>query len=460
MTKMATRYLITGGTIISGKSRRTADILIENGKIEQIGEKLQAPDATRVDAKDRLIFPGFIDAHTHFDLEVSGTVTADDFASGTKAAIAGGTTCIIDFATQNKKETLRQALDNWHLKADGVSSCDYAFHMAISDWNETTFEEIKDMFVNGVTSFKLYMTYDIRVSDAVIFEVLTRMKTFGGIVGVHCENGDLINELIARQKRDGNYTPSAHPLSRPACVETEAIHRLLTIAKLVDVPVVIVHLSSTEGYEEILRAREKGQQVYVETCPQYLILDDSRYELEGFESAKYVCSPPLRKQADKTCLWKALTDGQIDTIATDHCSFSMEQKRLGQTDFTRIPNGMPGVSHRPHLIYTYGVLEEKITLEQMCALLSENPAKLYGMYPRKGCIEVGSDADLVIWNPNYRRTLSAESQLYNMDYSPYEGIKVRGMAEKVFLRGMFVAEKGEVIRENAGCYIARGKGGL
>ena len=460
MTKMATRYLITGGTIISGKSRRTADILIENGKIEQIGEKLQAPDATRVDAKDRLIFPGFIDAHTHFDLEVSGTVTADDFASGTKAAIAGGTTCIIDFATQNKKETLRQALDNWHLKADGVSSCDYAFHMAISDWNETTFEEIKDMFVNGVTSFKLYMTYDIRVSDAVIFEVLTRMKTFGGIVGVHCENGDLINELIARQKRDGNYTPSAHPLSSPASVEAEAIHRLLTIAKLVDVPVVIVHLSSTEGYEEILRAREKGQQVYVETCPQYLILDDSRYELEGFESAKYVCSPPLRKQADKTCLWKALTDGQIDTIATDHCSFSMEQKRLGQTDFTRIPNGMPGVSHRPHLIYTYGVLEEKITLEQMCALLSENPAKLYGMYPRKGCIEVGSDADLVIWNPNYRRTLSAESQLYNMDYSPYEGIKVRGMAEKVFLRGMFVAEKGEVIRENAGCYIARGKGGL
>lgn len=457
---MATRYLITGGTIISGTSSQTADILIGNGKIEQIGDKLSAPDATKVDATGKLIFPGFIDAHTHFDLEVSGTVTADNFASGTRAAIAGGTTCIIDFATQNKKETLRQALDNWHRKADGVSSCDYSFHMAISDWNETTSEEIKDMFVNGVTSFKLYMTYDIRVSDAVIFEVLTRMKTFGGIVGVHCENGDIIKELIAQQKRDGNYAPSAHPPSRPACVEAEAINRLLTIAGLVDIPVVIVHLSSAEGYEQVMRARERGQKVYVETCPQYLILDNSRYELEGFESAKYVCSPPLRSQKDRECLWKAISEEQIDTIATDHCSFTMEQKKLGLTDFTKIPNGMPGVSHRPHLVYTYGVLEEKMTLEQMCALLSENPAKLYGMYPRKGCIREGSDADLVIWNPNYRRTLSAQSQLYNMDYSPYEGIKIRGMAEMVFLRGMFVADRGEVIRENAGCYIARGKGGI
>lgn len=457
---MATRYLITGGTIISGRARRMADVLIGNGKIEKIGDKINAPDATKVDATGKFIFPGFIDAHTHFDLEVSGTVTADNFATGTKAAVAGGTTCIVDFATQNKKETLRQALDHWHRKADGVCSCDYAFHMAISDWNETTSEEIKDMFVNGVTSFKLYMTYDIRVSDAVIFEVLTRMKTFGGVVGVHCENGDIINELIAAQKRDGNYAPSAHPLSRPSCVEAEAIHRLLMIAGLVDIPVVIVHLSSAEGYEQVMKARERGQKVFVETCPQYLILDNSRYELEGFESAKYVCSPPLRSQEDRECLWKALSDGQINTVATDHCSFTMEQKRLGLKDFTKIPNGMPGVSHRPHLLYTYGVLEDRITLEQMCALLSENPAKLYGMYPRKGCIEEGADADLVIWNPNYRRTLSAESQLYNIDYSPYEGIKVRGMAEMVFLRGMFVSDRGEVIRENTGCYIARGKGQL
>ncbi len=457
---MADRYLITGGEIISGSGRKTADILIDNGKVEQIGEELIDVTAKRIDAAGRLIFPGFIDAHTHFDLEVSDTVTADDFQSGTMAAVAGGTTCIIDFATQYKKESLTHALNVWHKKADGVCSSDYSFHMAISDWNENTAEELREMFAGGVTSFKLYMTYDIRVSDGIIFDILKKMKTLGGIVGVHCENHDIINRLIGEQKLSGDYSPAAHPRSRPACTEAEAIHRLLTIARVVDVPVMIVHLSSREGYEEVCRARDLGQTVYVETCPQYLILDDSRYHLEGFESAKYVCSPPIRSREDKECLWNAITDNQIDTVSTDHCSFTMAQKRMGLKDFTKIPNGMPGVTHRPHLLYTYGVLEDKMTVEQMCRLLSENPAKLYGMYPRKGCIREGSDADLVIWNPSYRRTISAEGQLYRTDYNPYEGIKIRGMAEKVFLRGMLVADKGEVIKPNTGCFIRRDKGML
>lgn len=454
---MADRYLITGGEIISGKGSRVADILVDNGKIEQIGEHLSDMTARRVDAAGKMIFPGFIDAHTHFDLEVSGTVTADDFESGTKAAVAGGTTCIIDFATQYKKESLSEALAVWHKKADGVCSSDYAFHMAITDWNELTSEEVKEMFANGVTSFKLYMTYDIRVSDGIIFDILKKMKAMGGIVGVHCENHDLINRLAGEQKLNGDYSPEAHPKSRPACVEAEAIQRLLTIARVVDVPVMVVHLSSEEGYEEICRARARGQKVYVETCPQYLIFDESRYQLEDFESAKYVCSPPIRSREDKECLWKAISENQIDTISTDHCSFTMAQKKAGIKDFTKIPNGLPGVMHRPQLIYTYGVLEDRMTLQQMCRLLTENPAKLYGMYPRKGCIAEGSDADIVIWNPNYRRTITAEGQLYKTDFTPYEGIKVRGMAEKVFLRGMLIADKGEIIKAHAGCYIRRDK---
>ena len=455
---MADRYLITRGQIIAGSGSRKADILIDNGKIEKIGESLADMTARRIDASGKMIFPGFIDTHTHFDLEVSDTVTADDFASGTKAAIAGGTTCIIDFATQYKKETLSEALATWHKKADGVCSSDYAFHMAISDWSEYTSEELKEMFASGVTSFKLYMTYDIRVSDGVIYDILKKMKALGGIVGVHCENNDIINRLAGEQKSAGDYSPAAHPKSRPACAEAEAIHRLLTIARVVDVPVMIVHLSSEEGYEEVCRARDRGQKVYTETCPQYLILDESRYQLEDFEGAKYVCSPPLRSRQDKECLWQAIKDGQIDTISTDHCSFTMAQKKMGIKDFTKIPNGMPGVGNRPQLIYTYGVLEDRMTVSQMCRLLSENPAKLYGMYPRKGCIAEGSDADLVIWNPDYRSTITVEGQLYKTDYNPYEGIKVRGMAERVFLRGMPVAEKGKVMRPNTGCYIKREKG--
>ncbi|HHV11856.1 MAG TPA: dihydropyrimidinase [Clostridiales bacterium] len=454
------KYLLKGGTVVSGTDVRKADVLIEDEKIVAVSDDMIQDDAALIDVTGKLLFPGFIDAHTHFDLEVSGTVTADNFDTGTKAAIAGGTTCIIDFATQNKGETLQEGLANWHKKADGRSSCDYGFHMAISEWTPQVSDEIPEMFEAGITSFKMYMTYSSRVRDWEIYQILKRIKEYGGVAGVHCENGELIDELIKEQKKAGNLSPSAHPVSRPSSIEAEAVNRFLTIAKLVDVPVIVVHLSSKEGFREIEQARENGQRVYVETCPQYLLMDEGRYYLPGFESAKYVISPPLRTKADNECLWKALKEEQIDTVATDHCSFTTGQKEMGKDDFTKIPNGMPGVETRAVLMYTFGVLEDRISLTQMCKLMAENPAKLYGMYPQKGCLEPGSDADLVIWDPNYESRITAKDQLQNMDYAPFEGLSVKGRAEKVFLRGVLSVEDGKVIKENHGKYISRKRGNL
>lgn len=454
------KYLLKGGTVISGTDIKKLDILIEDEKIKLIKNEINDLNATTIDITDKYVFPGFIDAHTHFDLEVSQTVTADNFNTGTKAALIGGTTCIIDFATQNKGETLKQALSNWHKKADNNSSCDYGFHMAISDWTPQISDEISTMFDEGITSFKVYMTYDSRVRDGEIFQILEKIKSCGGIVGVHCENGELIDELIRKQKEAGNFSPTAHPLSRPISIEVEAINRLLTIAKLVDVPVIVVHLSSKEGYEEIQRAVGKGQKVYIETCPQYLLMDESKYLLPVPESLKYVISPPLRGKEDNECLWRAIQEDKIHTVATDHCSFTTVQKAKGKEDYTKIPNGMPGVETRASLMYTYGVLEDKISLTQMCRLMTENAAKLYGLYPAKGCIKPGSDGDIVIWDPNYEDTICAAHQIQNVDYSPFEGTKVKGRVEKVFLRGELVVDHTIIIKENHGNYVSRKRGQL
>ncbi|MEG0369844.1 MAG: dihydropyrimidinase, partial [Hungatella sp.] len=394
------KQLLKNGIVVSGVDQKKLDILMEDEKIIQVGIGLRCKDALVTDVSGKLIFPGFIDAHTHFDLEVCDTVTADNFDTGTKAAIIGGTTFIIDFATQNHGELLTQALTNWHRKADGNCSCDYGFHMAISDWNPTICKEIEDMIVAGIPSFKLYMTYDnMYLCDEQIYDALKRVKEVHGIVGVHCENRDIIRALTKEEKKKGHCSVASHPYTRPAEVEAEAIHRLLTIASLVDVPVVIVHLSSALGYEEIVHARKRGQKVYIETCPQYLLLEEDKYFLAESESRKYVIAPPLRKGSDREQLWKGLKTGEIDTISTDHCSFTTEQKNLGCMDFTKIPGGLPGVETRGSLIYTYGVLQHKISLSQMCSVLSENPAKIYGVYPQKGCIAQGSDADIVVWNP-------------------------------------------------------------
>ena len=454
------KILLKGGTLISPRGTKKADVLISGEKIVAVGRRLAA-DAQVVNVGGKLIFPGFIDAHTHFDLEVSDTVTADDFEAGSKSAIAGGVTTVVDFATQNKGETLTEALNNWHMKAFGNSSCDYAFHMAISDWREDVKDELPAMFEQGVTSFKVYMIYDaMELSDKAIYELMTRLKQYGGIVGCHCENSGIIGKLREEALERGDTAPIFHPRTRPDYTEAEAVNRFLSIAKAADAPCIVVHLSTKAGYEEILRARRNGVKVYVETCPQYLLLDDGVYRDSFDESAKYICSPPLRKPADNQALWEALKAGDIDTVSTDHCSFTLEQKQAGEGDFTKIPNGMPGVETRAILLYTYGVKKRRLSLPQMCAYLSENPARLYGMYPKKGAIKAGSDADLVVFDPRGRGMISASQCHSKCGYSPFENVRTNGRIEKVYLRGKLAYSDGEIILENSGKYVMRKKGAL
>ncbi|MGL4605859.1 MAG: dihydropyrimidinase [Eubacteriaceae bacterium] len=456
---MNKKILIKNGTLVSGSQSFISDLLIEGKKITKVGRNLFAPDASVIDAEGFLVFPGFIDPHTHLDLDTGTMKTADNFKTGTRAAIAGGTTCILDFATQNKGETLNEALNHWHLMAQNVSSCDYGFHMAITDWNLDIANEIPILAEKGVTSYKLYMAYDsLRVSDQEVFESLKAVKKVGGIVGMHCENGDLVNALIKEEKHLGHLSPKAHPLSRPDFVEAEAINRFLYIAEAANAPVYIVHLSTQLGLEECLRARKRGQQVMIETCPQYLLLNDSVYDKPSFEGAKYVFAPPPRKENDEEALWEGLSQHQINTIGSDHCSFNfVGQKDVGINDFSLIPNGIPGVEHRPILTYTYGVCEGRITLEEMVALLSENVAKIFGMYPEKGALLPGSDADIVIWNPEIKGIISAENQHHNNDYTPYEGFPTKGRPELVLLGGEIVVKKGEIVIENRGHYVPRFK---
>ena len=446
------KYLLKNGTVVSGDLSVREDVLIDGETIVKTGQNLEEEDAQVIDVSGKLLFPGFIDGHTHFDLEVAGTVTADDFETGTKAAIAGGTTLVIG------GHTLKEGLEKWHKKADGKCSCDYSFHMSIVEWNEETEKEIQNMIDEGITSFKLYMTYPAMiVNDCDLYKIIKKLNDYGCFAGVHCENAGVIDALIAKAKKEGRFGPENHPLVRPDIMEAEAVHRLLVIADAADAPVMIVHLTNQKAFEEVMRARMNGQKVYAETCPQYLLLDDRVYSRPDFEGAKYVCAPPIRKKADQDCLWKALANGEIQTVATDQCSFTMEQKALGKEDFTKIPGGLPGVQTRGTLLYTYGVRTGKITQEQMCRLLSENAAKLYGVYPQKGVIREGSDADIVVFDPERESVISAKTHLYHTDNNPYEGFKLHGDIDRVFLRGMPVVKDGKVVLEKAGKYIKRGK---
>lgn len=456
------KYLLKNGTVVSGEKSEMLDVLVDGEKITEVGRNLTADGAQVIDVTGKLLFPGFIDGHTHLDLEVAGTVTADDFETGTRAALLGGTTLIIDYASQDKGgHTLKEGLDKWHKKADGKCSCDYSFHMSIVEWNEETEKEIQDMIDEGITSFKLYMTYPAMiVDDSDLYKIIKKLNEYGCFAGVHCENAGAIDALIAEAKKEGRLGPENHPLVRPDIMEAEAVHRLLVIADAADAPVMVVHLTNQKAFEEVMRARMHGQKVYAETCPQYLLLEDSVYSKPDFEGAKYVCAPPIRKKADQDCLWKALANGQIQTVATDQCSFTMEQKALGKDDFTKIPGGLPGVQTRGTLLYTYGVRTGRITQEQMCRLLSENAAKLYGIYPNKGAIREGSDADIVVFDPEKENVISAKTHLYNTDNNPFEGFKLHGDIDSVYLRGAHVVQDGKVIREKAGKYIKRGKNQL
>ena len=452
------KKLLKGGTVVNANGSQVADILINGEIIEKIAPNLSCEGAEVVDVTGKLLFPGFIDAHTHFDLDVCNTTTADDFCTGGRSALRGGTTMVIDFACPNKGETLQYGLDLWHKKAEGKTACDYGFHMTIDDWNESIIEELPKMFDQGISSFKMYMTYPaMMIGDEDMFRALRKMKELGGIVGVHCENAGVIDALIAEKKAAGELAPTSHPLCRPAVLEAEAISRLLKMAKVADVPVVIVHLSSEEGLREVEAARAFGQTVYVETCPHYLLLEDSLYSKENFEGAKYICAPPLRKKADNDRLWKAIADGEIQTVSTDHCSFNLTQKRAGLEDFTKIPGGMPGVETRGVLLYSYGVAAGRITAEKMVEVLSEAPAKLYGAYPRKGHLAEGADADIVVYDPEGTSFITAEDQLANVDYAPYEGYELSGHIAQVYLRGKLSVNEGKVLGAPEGKYIPRGK---
>lgn len=446
--------ILKNGTLVTPNGLFRGDLAMEDGKIARIAAHIPAGSGdTAVDVGGCIVFPGFIDGHTHLDLNNGVTNTADNFETGTRAAVCGGTTTIIDFATQDKGGTLMHALDVWKGMAEGVSSCNYAFHMAITDWNDRTKAELPLMREAGVTSFKAYFAYDnLRVSDAELLDILKSLKPIGGIIGVHCENGPVVNALQKLELVKGNTGPAAHPVSRPAEVEAEAIDRLCWLGRLADAPVHVVHLSSKLGLEEVRRARQRGQTVYAETCPQYLLLEDSVYGLPDFEGAKYVMSPPLRKASDVQALREAVVNGEINTIATDHCSFNFHgQKTLGRDDFTRIPNGGPGVEHRPTLMLTS--FRDTLSYVELSRLMSENVAKLFHLYPRKGALLPGSDADVTVWNPNQAWTISAGNQHQNVDYTPYEGFRAAGQVKYVYVNGVLAAENGEPTGAIAGQFV-------
>ena len=451
--------LIKNATLICPDGPVQADLRTEGGKIAEIGPGLPAGDSRVIDAAGKLVFPGFIDTHTHFEMNKGlPNETADDWASGTLAALAGGTTTVLDFAEPQRGCSLASALDTWHSRADGCASCNYGFHMTIKDWDPRVRAEMKDMTAAGVTSYKVYFAYDnLRVTDATALDVVRAVGEEGGIVGCHCENGDLVTAGINAQKAAGRLSPAAHPLSRPAAVEAEAVGRWLTIGELAGCPVNIVHLSTRRGLELVRAARARGQKLYVESCPQYLLLDESRYRLPGFESAKFVLSPPLRAGEDVDALWDGLESGDVDTMGTDHCSFHFKGvKELGRDDFSRIPNGIPGVEHRGVLMYTAGVASGRISAHQLMRLLSERPARLFGMYPRKGALAVGSDADITVLDPNFTGIITASAQHQRVDYTPYEGFETKCRVDTVLLGGEIAVEGGRVTAGKLGRYVKRG----
>ena len=452
--------VLRGGTVVTATACYPADIRIQGEVIDAVGSEVTQAGDTVMTAVGCYIFPGGIDAHTHFDLPVGTMVTADDFASGTKAAILGGTTTVIDYATQFKGQTLQQGLDNWHRRAAGKCYTDYGFHLAITDWNDAVSRELPWLSSEaGVTSVKLYMAYKhtLQVDDSTLLQVLEHSRNQGLLTCVHCENGDIIDYLVKQFCRQGKTAPRYHSLSRPALLEQEAVNRLAVLAELADAPALVVHLSCHEALETVARVKERGIRLFAETCPQYLVLDDSVYQDNGFACAKYVMSPPLRSRENQEYLWNGLKTGIVDTVATDHCSFNYHgQKDAGRNDFSRIPNGAPGVEHRLGLLYTYGVMSGKLSITQFVDKIATRPAKLFGLFPKKGTIALGSDADLVVWNPQRESIISAANHAHKVDYSAYEGLRQQGQAVQVFLRGKQVVAAGRLCTEQPdGQYLFR-----
>jgi dihydropyrimidinase len=454
------RILIKDGNIVTAVDNYNGDVLVEDGKISVIARSLNMEADKVIDASGMLVIPGGIDPHTHMELPFGGTSSSDDFRTGTIAAAHGGTTTIIDFAVQYHGESLIQAVDNWHKKAEGKTAIDYGFHLITTDLPDERVPEMKQLINEGVMSFKLFMAYPgvFLVDDATIFRAMKVAGNAGGLICMHAENGIVINEIIKHALAEGKTAPKYHALTRPTKAEAEGVHRAIAIADMAEAPVYIVHLSCSDALDEVRAARDKGIQAYAETCPQYLFLDYSLYEREGFEGAKWVMTPPLRDKSNQDKLWQGLRGNDLQVVSTDHCPFCFkEQKELGRDDFTKIPNGGPGVEHRMSLIYNGGVAGGRIGLNRFVELTSTAAAKLFGLFPRKGTIAVGSDADIVIFDPNEEMTLSAASHHMNVDYSAYEGMKVKGVTRTVLSRGKVVIENGEYTgKPGDGQFMRRG----
>ncbi len=455
------RTLIKGGRIITAVDDYVADVLIDGETISTIGRDLGHAEVDQsIDATGKLVIPGGIDPHTHLDLPFGGTSSSDDFETGTRAAAFGGTTTIIDFAVQYKGQSLNQALDVWFGKAEGKAALDYGFHLIVTDLPDERLPELKGLINQGVTSFKLFMAYPgvFLVDDGTIFKAMTTAAEAGGLVCMHAENGVVIDVLVKRALAEGRTAPKYHALTRPTKAEAEGVHRAIAIAEMAHSPVYIVHLSCYDALKEVQAARDLGLPAYAETCPQYLFLDYSYYEGEGFDGAKYVMTPPLRDKANQEMLWKGLQGNDLQVISTDHCPFCMkEQKELGRDDFSKIPNGGPGIEHRMSLIYNGGVASGRISLNRFVELTSTAAAKIFGLFPRKGTIAVGSDADLVIFDPEREQTISAASHHMRVDYSAYEGWTIKGVSETVLSRGKVVVSNGEFRgKAGDGRFIKRG----
>src|SRR6266536_1597073 len=440
------KTLITNGQIITAADNYKADILIEDEKVSVIGAKLDMEADVTIDANGKLVIPGGIDPHTHMELPFGGTTAADDFRTGTIAAAHGGTTTIIDFAVQYKGESLLQGVDNWHQKAEGKCAIDYGFHLITTELEDRQIEEMYTVMDEGVTSFKMFMAYPgvFLVDDATIFRAMSAAGSRGGLICMHAENGIVINEIIKRALEKGHTAPKYHALTRPTVAEAEGVHRAIAIAEMAESPVYIVHLSCADALNQVRQARDRGIPAFAETCPQYLFLSIDNYDEPGFDGAKYVMTPPLREKSNQAELWKGLKTDDLQVISTDHCPFCMkEQKDLGLNDFTKIPNGAPGVENRVPLIYNGGVVENRISLNRFVELTSTAAAKMFGLFPKKGTIAVGSDAAIVIFDPDKEQTLGVENEHMNVDYSSYEGWKIKGKVETVLSRGKIVIEKSQ-----------------
>src|SRR5687768_2803644 len=445
--------LIKNGRIVTATDDYLGDVFIDGEKITTIGTALAMSADKVIDAKGKFVLPGGIDVHTHMDMPFGGTTSADDFESGTIAAAFGGTTTIVDFAIQYKGQTLHHAWETWMKKAERKAAIDYGFHMIITDLSDQVETEMDAMVKEGVTSFKLFMAYPgvFMLDDGSIFRAMRRTGKNGGTICMHAENGGVIDVLVKEALANGQTAPKYHALTRPARAEGEATHRAIALAEMADVPIYIVHLSAAEALEMVTEARDRGLPAFAETCPQYLFLSYENYEEPGFEGAKYVMSPPLRARETQQQLWRGLAFNDLQVVSTDHCPFCMkEQKTLGEGDFSKIPNGAPGIETRMSLVYDGGVRQGRISLNRWVELTSTSPARIFGLFPRKGTIAPGSDADIVIFNPEKKQTLSVKTLHMKVDYNPYEGRVVQGVSETVISRGTVIVENEKFVGRKGG----------